>query len=99
DFRAPGNPPGVFSQVELVDGSVLRCPKVEFKKKDAVLTLFSGGAATVPMASLSSVMHEANDVKLVASWLELAGGPKRAFDLVVQKRKDGSLGYAQGTIY
>src|SRR5206468_2351204 len=66
DFRAPVNPLGGYTQVELTDGSVLRCSKVELKNKDAVLTLISGQVATVPMALLSSYMREANDVKVVA---------------------------------
>src|SRR5690349_13465594 len=38
DFRAPTPVIGVYSQVDLADGSVLRCSKVEFKDKDVTLT-------------------------------------------------------------
>ncbi len=100
DFRAPGTPVGSYSQVELADGSILRCSKVEFKGKDAVLTLVSGQTAAVPMRLLSSVMSEANDVKLVAAWKELLGGRKAAYDaLVVKKADTGSLVYGEGTFY
>jgi len=100
DFRAPTNPVGTYSQVELADGSILRCAKVEFKGKDAILTLVSGQTATVPMRLLSSVMSEANDVKLVAAWKELLGGRKATYDALVVKKKDtGSLVYGEGTFY
>src|SRR5205085_7117008 len=96
DFRAPTSPTGVWSRVELTDGSVLPCSKVEFKDKDAVLTLVTGQTATIPMALLAAVMHEANDVKLVAGWKELLGAEKRSYDVVVLKKKGGSLGSLDG---
>jgi hypothetical protein len=99
DFRAPTSPTGTYSQVELADGSVLRCSKVEFKGKNAVLTLVSGQVATVPMTLLGTVMHEANDVKLVAAWKDLLGTTKRSFDVLVRKKDSGSLGYLEGTFY
>ncbi|HKI33652.1 MAG TPA: NPCBM/NEW2 domain-containing protein [Gemmataceae bacterium] len=99
DFRAPTSPTGTYTQVELADGSILRCSKVEFKNKDAVLTLLSGQVATVPMALLGVVMQEANDVKLVAAWKELLGTTKRPYDVLVRKKADGKLGYLEGTFY
>jgi hypothetical protein len=99
EFRAPTNPQGAYSQVELTDGSLLRCSKVEFKGKDAILTLVSGQTATVPMKLLASVMHEANDVKLVAAWKELIGTTKRPYDLLVRKLEGGTLRSGEGTIY
>lgn len=99
DFRAAATPLGGYSQVELTDGSLLRCSKVEFKGKDAVLTLVSGQVATVPMTLLSTVMREANDVKLVAAWRDLLGNTRRSFDVLVRKKDSGSLGYLEGTFY
>jgi hypothetical protein len=99
EFRAPANPTGSYTQVELTDGSVLRCAQVQFKVADAMLTLVSGQTATVPMRLLSSVMKEANDVKLVAAWKELLGGSKRAYDALVVKKQTGSLGFGEGTFY
>jgi hypothetical protein len=99
DFRAPATPLGAYSQVELADGSLLRCTKVEFKGKDAVLTLVSKQVATVPMSLLATVMHEANDVKMVAAWKELLGTTKRPFDVLVRKLESGKLVYGEGTFY
>ena len=99
EFRAPANPQGTYSQVELTDGSLLRCSKVGFKGKDAVLTLVSGQTATVPMRLLSSVMHEANDVKLVAAWKDLLGNNKSAYDILVRKLDGGTLRSGEGTVY
>jgi hypothetical protein len=98
DFRAPATTLGAFSLVELTDGSLLRCSKVEFKGKDAVLTLVSKQVATVPMALLASVMHDANDVKVVAEWKELLGSAKRPYDEVVSRR-EGKLFHSAGTLY
>ncbi len=99
EFRAPTNPTGTYTQVELTDGSILRCAEVQFKGGDAILTLVSGQTATVPMRLLSSVMKEANDVKLAAAWKELLGGSKRAYDALVIKKQSGSLGFGEGTFY
>jgi hypothetical protein len=99
DFRAPATPLGAYSHVELTDGSLLRCSKVEFRGKDAVLTLVSNQVATVPMTLLATVMHEANDVKMVAAWKELLGTTKRPHDVLVRKKDTGSLGYLEGTFY
>ena len=98
DFRAPTTPLGAYSQVELTDGSLLRCSKVEFKGKDAVLTLVSGQVATVPMTLLGTVMHEANDVKLVAAWKELLGTTQRAYDVLVRKKDSGYAGLRGGDV-
>jgi hypothetical protein len=99
EFRAPTNPTGSYTQVELTDGSILRCAEVQFKGGDAILSLVSGQTATVPMRLLSSVMKEANDVKLGAAWKELLGSSKRAYDALVIKKQSGSLGFGEGTFY
>jgi hypothetical protein len=103
DFRAPASPTGAYTLVELADGSIIRCSKVGFEKKDAVLTLLSGQTATVPIALLSSVMREAQDVKLVAAWKELLGDEKRVYDLIIIKKKgdkgEDVLGSVEGTFY
>jgi hypothetical protein len=99
EFRAPMNPSGSYAQIELTDGSVLRCTKVELKKKDAVLTLVSGQVATVPLTLLSVIQKEASDVKLVAAWKELLGTTKRPYDVLVVKKPAGTLGSLDGTFY
>jgi hypothetical protein len=86
DFRAPGSPTGDYTQVELADGSVLRCSKVEFKDKDATLTLTTGQTATVALPLIRT------------SWKELFGGKKKAYDILVAKVKD-SLQWKEGTLY
>jgi NPCBM/NEW2 domain len=99
EFRAPATPLGSYIQVELTDGSVLRCSKVEFKGKDAILTLVSNQVATVPMTLLGSIMREANDVKMIAAWKELLGTTKRPRDVLVIKKDSGALNYFEGTFY
>jgi hypothetical protein len=99
EFRAPTNPQDSYSLVELTDGSTLRCSQVAFKNKDAVLTLTTGETATVPMALLSMVMREANDVRLVAAWKDLLGTTRRPRDVLVRKLESGKLAYLEGTFY
>jgi hypothetical protein len=87
-----------YTEVELVDGSLLRCGEVSYKGKEATLKLLSGQSVKVPMELLSYVMGEANDPKLAAQWKDLFGGKKRTYDSVVGK-KDGALFHQEGTIY
>jgi hypothetical protein len=88
-----------YAEVELVDGSVLRCGAVSFKGKDATLTLLSGQTVKVPLTSIAYVMNEANDPKLAAQWKELFAGVKKTYDFVVRKGDTGALAKVEGTFF
>src|SRR5262245_46010195 len=62
DFQSmPAGPPSKesFSLVELTDGSLLRCSKFAVKGKEATVTLSAGPQFTVPMATISFLLNEA----------------------------------------
>ncbi|MFL5241158.1 MAG: NPCBM/NEW2 domain-containing protein [Gemmataceae bacterium] len=74
-----------FSEVELNDGSQLRCKAVSFKGKEIKLTLLGGQELTLPIAAVSYVFHEANDAALHQEWQKMFSGKKRNRDVVVRK--------------
>src|SRR5262245_3025365 len=53
-----------YTEVELVDGSILRCSSVAFKQNQAELTLHGGPVVNVPLAAVSSLLNDANDPKV-----------------------------------
>lgn len=91
-----------FHEIELTDGSRLRCAKYSIKKKNFVLDLMPGPkdasppAFELPMASVFYACRGADDPKNVAGWKKLlASRGKR--DLYVVRQQDG-LSSVQGTL-
>ncbi len=74
-----------FSEVELNDGSQLRCKTVVFKGKEIKLTLLGGQEVSLPIAAVTYVFHEANDSGLHQEWQKMFSGKKRNRDVVVRK--------------
>lgn len=73
DLAAPARlpPDARFSEVELIDGSVLRCAALGIKGKDAELTLLlTGQKVNVPLASVANLLMEAQDTKYKREWQE-----------------------------
>ncbi len=71
DLASPGKPPADarYSEVELIDGSVLRCSAVAIKGKEAELTLLlTGQKIKVPLASIANLLNEAQDPKYAKDW-------------------------------
>src|SRR5205807_120676 len=82
NFQAPTVPkPDVkFSEVELNDGSQLRCKTVAILGKEVKLALLGGQEVVVPIAAVTYIFHEANDAGLHQEWQKLFGGKKRNRD-------------------
>jgi hypothetical protein len=57
--EAASKAPAKYSDVELVDGTLFHCGKVELKGKKVVLTLASGMMLSVDMTALSYILNEA----------------------------------------
>jgi hypothetical protein len=74
-----------FTQVELTDGSQLKCSAVALKGKEARLTLLQGQIVTVPIAKLNWLLHEANVPDNVKEFREKALGKKQPRDLILVK--------------
>jgi hypothetical protein len=64
DLRAVKGPPPKYTDVRLVDDTVLHCDSFAFKGKDVELTLFTKQKITVPLASVAYILKDAQDAKL-----------------------------------
>ncbi len=84
-----------FTEVELIDGSVLHCLAVTLKRQQAELTLHGGTVLNVPLASVSSLLNDANDPKVRQEWLQLIR-KRGQYDLLAV-RSDGKLDALDGT--
>src|SRR5262245_24252354 len=89
-----------FAQVELTDGSQLKCSAIALKGKEAKLTLLQGQTVSVPIAKLNWVLNEANVPKHMQEFKEKVLGKKQTRDLILVKSGDvlnpiaGTLGDA-----
>jgi hypothetical protein len=91
------NPDGKFSDVELVDGSLLHCNQVTLKGKNVELRLVSGQEIKdLPLAVISYVLNDAQDVNVRNQWQGFL--TKRGNrDLVAIKSKGGVVNPLDGT--
>lgn len=85
DLPSPEQPPkGGWYDVELTDGSILRCSNVLLKGKAAELTLLPDLAVSVPFSAIFSILRDAHDPAVKAEWLKFL--PTRSqYDTVVVK--------------
>lgn len=93
-----------YSEVELTDGSILRCSTLAIKGKDAELTLLlSGQKVKIPLSSIANLLIEAHDPKHHKDWHDrlkerLKKKPPPTRDMVALNRNgfvnglDGTLG-------
>jgi hypothetical protein len=99
DLKKPvSGPPkeGEYTDVRLLDDTLLHCGKVVLKKGDVELTLLNGKSLTVPQKKLSWILRDAQDADLQKKWGEvLAQKSKR--DRVVALRA-GGLNPIEGTL-
>jgi len=86
-----------YAEVELTDGSLLRCAKVEMKGKEAKLILLQGQEVTLPIASITYLLNEANVAKNRADFKERVLSKKQVRDIVALRNKDQVLNPVQGT--
>ncbi|MBI3824012.1 MAG: NPCBM/NEW2 domain-containing protein [Planctomycetes bacterium] len=89
---------GKYTEVQLLDDSILRCTKVTFGAKEVQLELTSGygGKVTVPVAALLTVLREAQDEKLKEQFTKMLGDKRRKDRIFTLK--DGNLGPLEGTL-
>ena len=86
-----------YLEVQLLDESLLRCSKVTYAGKDAVMELTSGGAVKVPLAALVSILRDAQDADLKKQWDKLLRARIRTDRIFVLRSGDlnpipGALG-------
>lgn len=106
DLAASTPPPtgSKFSDVELTDGSVLHCSKVELKGRMASLVLLGPEVpeaqairAQVPLNAIRAILHDAHDPAVRQEWQTQFASKPRTQDLVVV-RKDNVPQPLEGTL-
>lgn len=103
----PSTPPPAgakFSDVELTDGSLLHCGKVELKGRMAHLVLLgpdtneeAAGKVAVPLSAIRWILHDAHDPTIRQEWQTQFASKPRAQDLLVV-RKDNVPQPLEGTL-
>jgi hypothetical protein len=89
-----------YAEVELIDGTLLKCSKVELIEGDAKLSLLNGPEVKLPLAKLSSILNEANNEDYRKQWKEKVTSKKQVRDILGLRRGDvinpfpGTLGDA-----
>jgi hypothetical protein len=85
-----GVPAGTrYSDVRLLDDTVLHCSKVAFKGKNAELTLLSGQQVRIPIDSLVSVLHDAQSEQMRKEWKTiLDSGEVKRDRIVILKNEE-----------
>ena len=97
DFRPVKNLAGdKYSDVRLLDDTILHCSKIDIKGKDVTLTLVSGTSIQLPIQFVTSVVHQAEDAGLRKKWLDIAGVRVKRDRIVILK--DGELNALEGTL-
>ena len=97
--RESAIPPGVkFLDVELVDGSLLHCTKVQLKGPAVELSLTSADLKlTVPLTAISSILNDAQDSAIRQEWQDKIVVKKRNQDILAI-RLNGVLNGIDGTL-
>lgn len=88
--------PGKYSDVRLLDDTVLHCGKVVFKGQQVELTLLSGLVITLPVNQILSVVHEAQNETLMKKWTEVLSQKSRRDRIVILR--EGDLNALEGTL-
>ncbi len=89
-----------YAEVELTDGTLLKCSKVELIESDAKLSLLGGPAVKLPLAKISSILNEANNEDNRKQWKEKVTSKKQVRDILGLRKGDvinpfpGTLGNA-----
>lgn len=97
DLAATDAPPtGPWVEVELTDGSVLNCSKVEFRAKSLAVVLTSGIPVEAPYTAIASICRDAHDPRIRAEFRQLAA--RRAQADMVAVRSEGRLNALEGTL-
>jgi NPCBM/NEW2 domain len=92
-----GIPPGTaYSDIRLVDDTVLFCAKHSIQGKTVKATLLSGQEVTLPLASVASILHGAEDTNLKKKWNALLAEKVKRDRVVIYS--GGEVNDLQGTL-
>jgi NPCBM/NEW2 domain len=84
-----------FTEIRLLDESVLRASKVEYPGKDVDLTLLSGEKVQVPLSAIVSIARDPHSPELKEKWDKLFKRKARRDRAVIFR--DGELQALEGT--
>ncbi len=90
-------PDVVYSEVELVDGTQLRCARVSLSGNKATLKLLGGQELALPVAKVTSILNEANKDENRKDWKEKVLSKKKARDILLA-RSMGAVNPFTGTL-
>lgn len=97
NLSTPDAPPvGPWVEVELTDGSVLNCSKVEFRAKSLAVVLVSEIPIEIPYTAITSICRDAHDPKSRAEFRQFAS--RRGQTDQVAVRSEGKLNALEGTL-
>jgi hypothetical protein len=89
-------PAGSFHDLELTDGSVLHCTKLEFKPQSLDVTAAPDIALSVPYTMIATLCKDAHDTKNKFEFQQFTG--KRGRYDMVAIRSEGKLNALEGTL-
>lgn len=84
-----------YSEVDLIDGTLLACNAVALKGDRAEFKLVSGPTLETPLLSVRSLLQDAQDTNVRKEWLQILR-ERSAHDVLVL-RSEGKLDVLQGT--
>jgi hypothetical protein len=95
DLRSPKERPRNYSEIHLIDDSVLYCQSVNFKGSEVTVQLISGQELKLPLGSIATVLKEAENDEVRKAFNALAAqGLKRDQAVLVI---DGGVNSIEGT--
>jgi hypothetical protein len=87
---------GKYSDVELIDGSLLHCKEWTIKGKQVELKTLAGQEIKIPLSAVANILNDAQDEKYRKDWKERLAR-KRRRDVVALIRDD-SVNAIEGTL-
>ena len=85
-----------FTDVQLLDDTVLHCKSIQFQGKNAVLTMLSGAELSVPLSYVVSFVRDAQDQNLSRKFAEIAQKRLKRDRIVILR--EGDLSALEGTL-
>jgi hypothetical protein len=86
-----------YTDVELVDGTLLHCGEVRILEREVHLKLVAGHALTVPLSAVASILNDAQDRSVREEWKRLLG--KQGSRDMIAIKKQGVVNTLEGTLH
>jgi hypothetical protein len=100
DVTVPGNTwaptEGTYGELELTDGTILRCAEFATRQDQAVIKLLSGAEVKLPLTLVSSYLSEAQDGRTREEWQGFLAKRSNT-DLLAVRDGTGKVNVLEGT--